>query len=166
VQVWRTTEFPADAEDSRLELLFEPVGDGTETKVTLIHTNIPEGQGAQYKSGWGEHYFEPMRAYFSETVESAPAPKKATAPKKAAKKKAAPKKAVKKAAAPKKAPKKAAKKAAKKARKKTAAPKKATAPKKAAKKSGKTAPKKKAAAPKKTAKNTAKKAKPRKSARR
>jgi uncharacterized protein YndB with AHSA1/START domain len=65
VQSWRTSEFPSDAKDSRLEVLFEEAGAGKhETKLTLIHTEIPSGQGAQYKDGWGEHYFEPMREYF------------------------------------------------------------------------------------------------------
>ena len=75
VQTWRTTEFPDEAPDSRLELLFEPRGGGAETTLTLIHTEIPAGQGPQYKDGWAEHYFEPMRAYFSEaTKRSSPKP--------------------------------------------------------------------------------------------
>lgn len=64
VQTWRTTEFPAGAPDSRIELQLAPKGKG-ETTVTLIHTEIPHGQGSLYKGEWGEHYFEPMREYFS-----------------------------------------------------------------------------------------------------
>ncbi len=139
VQTWRTTEFPPDAEDSRLELLLESRGEGGETTLTLIHTNIPVGQGAQYKDGWGEHYFEPMRAYFAELApKAAPKPAKKTAPPAAAKPaaKAAPAPA-KKAAAKKAAPKaKPAKKAAKKAAPK-AKPAKKAAKKKAAKKPAK-----------------------------
>lgn len=63
LQSWRTSEFPAEAEDSLLEVLFEAVEGGT--KMTLVHTNIPEGQGEQYKTGWQEHYFTPMLEYFS-----------------------------------------------------------------------------------------------------
>jgi len=62
VQKWRTTEFPDDAQDSDLEILLEPAGKGT--KLTLVHTNIPEGQKKQYKDGWNEFYFEPMKEYF------------------------------------------------------------------------------------------------------
>jgi uncharacterized protein YndB with AHSA1/START domain len=62
VQTWRTTEFPEDAEDSRLEITLVPEGDGT--LLVLHHTSIPEGQGARYESGWETHYFEPMRKYF------------------------------------------------------------------------------------------------------
>lgn len=63
VQSWRTSEFPEDADDSRLEITLEKVKDGT--KITLNHTNIPKGQGKQYKQGWHDHYFKPMREYFS-----------------------------------------------------------------------------------------------------
>lgn len=62
VQSWRTSEFPDRAEDSQLEILLEKVGNGT--KITLNHTNIPKGQGAQYKQGWHDHYFVPMKEYF------------------------------------------------------------------------------------------------------
>ncbi len=62
VQAWRTTEFPEDAPDSRVEILLEAVGN--ETKLTLIHTNIPEGQVDDYKKGWEDFYFEPMKKYF------------------------------------------------------------------------------------------------------
>jgi uncharacterized protein YndB with AHSA1/START domain len=144
VQTWRTTEFPDDAIDSRLELVFEPKGDGSSTTLTLIHTHIPAGQGAQYKDGWGEHYFEPMRAYFRERGTKKPAAPKTAARAAAAPANAAAKKpAVTKVAAKKAAPKKAA---PKKAAPKKAAPKKA-APKKAApgKGAAKKAPAKKAA---------------------
>ena len=63
VQDWRTTEFPEGSPDSKLEVLLKEVEGGT--KVTLKHSNIPEGQAEQYKSGWKDFYFAPMRAYFS-----------------------------------------------------------------------------------------------------
>jgi activator of HSP90 ATPase len=63
VQAWRTTEFPDDAPDSRLELLFEPAEGGT--LVTLIHTGIPLGQGEEYRQGWEDYYFKPMAEYFA-----------------------------------------------------------------------------------------------------
>jgi uncharacterized protein YndB with AHSA1/START domain len=62
VQSWRTTEFPEGSPDSRLEVLIKPEGDGCQ--LTLRHTEIPDGQGPMYRSGWEEHYFEKMRAYF------------------------------------------------------------------------------------------------------
>ena len=64
LQDWRTTEFPADAPDSQVEIILEPAEGGT--NLTLTHRNIPEGQADSYKSGWDESYFEPMRTYFAE----------------------------------------------------------------------------------------------------
>ena len=63
VQAWRTSEFPDEAPDSRLELLLEPAGGGT--RLTLIHTEIPEDQVESYKHGWPESYFEPMQQFFA-----------------------------------------------------------------------------------------------------
>jgi activator of HSP90 ATPase len=65
VQDWRTTQFPATATDSRLIVLLDAEGAGT--RVTFVHTEIPEGQGASYESGWEKHYFAPMRLYFAST---------------------------------------------------------------------------------------------------
>jgi activator of HSP90 ATPase len=63
VQAWRTSEFPDDAPDSRLEILFEEVPGGT--KVTLIHSDMPEDQVGSYRQGWEDFYFKPMKEYFS-----------------------------------------------------------------------------------------------------
>ena len=62
VQKWRTTDFPSDSPDSIVEILFEISKNGT--KIVLIHTEIPEGQGEEYKKGWKDFYFDPMKAYF------------------------------------------------------------------------------------------------------
>ncbi|MGB7874219.1 MAG: SRPBCC domain-containing protein [Anaerolineales bacterium] len=63
LQAWRTSEFSEDSPHSRVEILLEEVADGT--KITLIHTEIPEGQSEGFKQGWEDFYFTPMRAYFS-----------------------------------------------------------------------------------------------------
>jgi uncharacterized protein YndB with AHSA1/START domain len=63
LQSWRTSEFPEEAPDSRLELLLEAVPEGTQ--LTLRHSNIPEGQGEEYRQGWDDNYFQPMLVYFS-----------------------------------------------------------------------------------------------------
>jgi activator of HSP90 ATPase len=63
VQMWRTKEFPKSAPDSRLEILFEKHNSGT--KITLIHTHIPAGDEKKYEKGWKEHYFKPMKKFFS-----------------------------------------------------------------------------------------------------
>jgi activator of HSP90 ATPase len=63
LQAWRTSEFPDDSPDSRVEIRFEESSDGV--KVTLTHTDIPEGQADNYKQGWEDFYFTPMRKYLS-----------------------------------------------------------------------------------------------------
>lgn len=63
VQAWRTSEFPSSAPDSRVEILLEPIASGT--RVTLRHTEIPEGQGARYRQGWIDFYFEPLRDWLA-----------------------------------------------------------------------------------------------------
>jgi uncharacterized protein YndB with AHSA1/START domain len=63
VQSWRTTEFTDDHEDSIITVTLEEV-DG-ETLLTLIHSNVPDGQTSYQRGGWQEHYFEPMIEYFT-----------------------------------------------------------------------------------------------------
>ncbi len=63
VQSWRTTEFPEDAADSRLEVEIEPNPGGT--RLTLVQTELPPGEAERYEVGWRQFYFEPMQRYFS-----------------------------------------------------------------------------------------------------
>jgi activator of HSP90 ATPase len=63
VQEWRSTEFPEESPDSRIEITFEKVEEGT--KLTLRHFDIPKGQAQEYKKGWKDFYFEPMKKYYS-----------------------------------------------------------------------------------------------------
>lgn len=66
LQTWRTSDFDTSDEDSRLEILLKDL-DG-QTELTLNHSNLPE-HGEQYKKGWDNHYFQPMKKYFSQTKE-------------------------------------------------------------------------------------------------
>jgi uncharacterized protein YndB with AHSA1/START domain len=159
VQSWRSSEFPPDSEDSRVEVLLEP-HEGM-TRVVIEHTIIPEGQGRNYESGWHEHYFRPMARYFSESSlglaeddEDAPPSSDDFADSTPPTLPATPRPEIPRAAAkPVKPAKKAASKKAKPAAKKKAAPPKAK--KRAAKK--KAAPAKKAKKPVTKRKSTTKK---------
>jgi len=62
VQHWRTTEFPEGSPDSKLEVLFEKHNGGT--KLTIIHTQLPNGDEKKYEKGWKDYYLKPMKSYF------------------------------------------------------------------------------------------------------
>jgi uncharacterized protein YndB with AHSA1/START domain len=61
VQAWRTAEFAPDEPDSKVEVTFTKASGGT--SVTIRHSNLP-AHGMQYKDGWVENYFVPMKKYF------------------------------------------------------------------------------------------------------
>ena len=62
VQSWRTTEFPEDAPDSIVEIFLEKAPGGT--LLHLKHSVIPDGQGEDYRQGWVDYYFDPLKEYF------------------------------------------------------------------------------------------------------
>jgi activator of HSP90 ATPase len=63
VQSWRTTRFTDADEDSRIEVTFAP--EGNLTRVSVKHTNVPDGHTSYRDGGWQRSYFEPMKRYFS-----------------------------------------------------------------------------------------------------
>lgn len=60
-QRWRTTEFSDTDEDSLLEIAFTE--DAGRTTIRLTHSNLPEGTEGDYKQGWKEFYFAPLKEY-------------------------------------------------------------------------------------------------------
>ncbi len=64
IQKWRTMEFQDDSQDSVLEIQFEELSEN-ETRIIMYHHHIPKGQSNKYKQGWREHYFEPMKEYYT-----------------------------------------------------------------------------------------------------
>ena len=62
VQQWRTSDFPEGSPDSKLELLFEKHNSGT--KLTIIHTQLPNGEEKKYEKVWKDNYLKPMKKYF------------------------------------------------------------------------------------------------------
>ncbi|MEP7126147.1 MAG: SRPBCC domain-containing protein [Byssovorax sp.] len=132
-QTWRASDFPDESPPSLVVVTIEDQGESA--RVTVTHSELPEGMGASFESGWHVHYFTPMMAYF-ETGGADAKKKKAPARKAAAKKAVAKKSAAKKAVAKKSAAKKPA---AKKPAAKKSAAKKSAAKKPAAKKASKKA---------------------------
>ena len=66
VQTWRTTKFAETDPDSTItvHLLSTPEG----TRLTLTHSNVPDGHTSYEQGGWQQFYFEPMRRYFSQVA--------------------------------------------------------------------------------------------------
>jgi activator of HSP90 ATPase len=62
VQTWRTSEFLDDDADSKIEVTFEAVDDGT--YLTLRHSNVPADNRSYEEGGWQDSYFAPMSEYF------------------------------------------------------------------------------------------------------
>jgi activator of HSP90 ATPase len=63
VQSWRTTKFSAADPDSEIEVLLEPTAGGT--RITVHHSNVPDGHTSYRDGGWQRSYFEPMKEYFN-----------------------------------------------------------------------------------------------------
>ncbi len=64
VQSWRTSEFDEDDADSQIEVLLEPAEGAT--KITIRHTNVPDGHRSYENGGWQSNYFDPMKVYFAQ----------------------------------------------------------------------------------------------------
>jgi activator of HSP90 ATPase len=63
VQDWITTEWPEGYARSFLSLTFIPKAKGTE--VHLIQEGVPAMLVKEYENTWKEHYWKPMKNYFS-----------------------------------------------------------------------------------------------------
>jgi uncharacterized protein YndB with AHSA1/START domain len=95
VQSWRTTKFTEQDQDSTIAVILTPVDGGT--RLTLKHSNVPDGQTSYETGGWQSHYFEPMKKYFAKQKPKAKAAKREAAKRKVAKRK--PRKTAKRKAA-------------------------------------------------------------------
>ncbi len=63
VQEWRTTEWPKGYSPSILEVVLKPKREGTE--VHLVQTNVPAAQAANYRQGWVDYYWIPLKKFFA-----------------------------------------------------------------------------------------------------
>jgi uncharacterized protein YndB with AHSA1/START domain len=63
VQTWRTTKFAPNDPDSQIEVELVPVSGGT--KVTVHHTNVPDGHTSYRDGGWQRSYFDTMKRHFN-----------------------------------------------------------------------------------------------------
>jgi len=60
---WKTSEFKEQDEDSVLEVLFEKLS-ADKTLFILNHWNLSKSDVEKYKSGWIEHYLNPMKDFY------------------------------------------------------------------------------------------------------
>ena len=63
VQSWRTTKFTDADPDSKISVTLRAVPGGTQ--ITLRHSRVPDSHAGYEQGGWQEHYFKPMKAYFT-----------------------------------------------------------------------------------------------------
>lgn len=57
-QTWRTVDFTADMDDSRLELTFEERVKGCHLRV--VHGHIPKAMVGMFRTAWTQYYFPRM----------------------------------------------------------------------------------------------------------
>ena len=62
VQEWQTTEWPEGAPPSIVEFTLEVSKDGT--KLTMVQTRVPAEQADDYRQGWIDYYWNPLKEYF------------------------------------------------------------------------------------------------------
>lgn len=86
VQSWRTRNFTDEHEDSLITVTLEKVEEGT--LLTLSHTNVPDAQTSYEQGGWQQHYFDPMKDYFSARQRTRPGRKSKSATRKTGPKRA------------------------------------------------------------------------------
>ncbi|MGH7842873.1 MAG: SRPBCC domain-containing protein [Candidatus Binataceae bacterium] len=62
VAEWRTNDWPAGYAPSLIEFTFERAD--RSTRLTMVQTKVPAAQAANYRHGWKDYYWTPLKAYF------------------------------------------------------------------------------------------------------
>ena len=62
LQEWQTTEWPADAQPSIVEIILKEKEGATE--LTMVHSSVPAEQAESYRQGWIDYYWDPLKEYF------------------------------------------------------------------------------------------------------
>lgn len=65
VQQWKTTEWPKGYSPSILNLSFKQMKGGTQVK--MVQSNVPASQAKNYRQGWVDAYWNPLRRYFQKS---------------------------------------------------------------------------------------------------
>ena len=67
VQEWKTTEWPKGYPPSRLEFTLN--AKNGETELRMIHSRVPAEQIEDYRKGWYESYWNPLKKYFEKRTD-------------------------------------------------------------------------------------------------
>lgn len=63
VQSWRASSFQKSDPDSILVLTFEKAAGGT--ILTMTHTAVPDHKASDFKTGWYQSYWDPIKKYLA-----------------------------------------------------------------------------------------------------
>jgi activator of HSP90 ATPase len=66
VQEWMTTEWPDGYPPSKVEFQIQAKGEGTE--LTMTHSDVPAEQAENYRQGWLDFYWKPLKEYLGDSV--------------------------------------------------------------------------------------------------
>jgi activator of HSP90 ATPase len=72
VQEWQTTEWPSGSPPSVIEFGIERVEGGT--RLTMVQSGVPAEQAEEYRQGWIDNYWKPMKEYFGRRRAAKPRP--------------------------------------------------------------------------------------------
>ena len=61
VQSWRTSEFREGDPDSKVRFAFSKKGSGT--RLTFVHSDVPDRLAERFRQGWIDNYWVPLKAY-------------------------------------------------------------------------------------------------------
>jgi uncharacterized protein YndB with AHSA1/START domain len=64
VHEWMTSEWPSGYPPSVIEIVLRR--SGGKTKLTFVQKKVPAEQAEEYRQGWIDNYWEPMKRYFED----------------------------------------------------------------------------------------------------
>ncbi len=60
---WSTREWPSEYPPSMIEFAFERADKGM--RLTMVQTQVPAAQAPNYRQGWKDYYWNPLKRYFA-----------------------------------------------------------------------------------------------------
>ena len=63
LEEWSTRDWPANFPPSVIELTFAKADGGM--RLSMLQTEVPAAQAANYRKGWKDYYWNPLKKYFA-----------------------------------------------------------------------------------------------------